>query len=320
MNTPQTQPTMDISTRIATKYAHALTTGALKLTDTVAQRVTAPGSGIPCVVSFAPSLANKPERPRTSKTVVRPDPFADPCEDLTVLRDLRGDGQYMLLLNKFPVIPEHVLVVTREYRTQTELLDAADLAAAHSLVTQLDTQTPGSRHVAFYNCGPASGSSQDHKHLQLFRLPAGFVPYQERQLNPQESSISPPFAHVTVPLPLQPSGDHLASLYNSSLGTACGASTPSANSAKTQEADATTAAGPAPSHNVLLTRTFMTVVPRSAASTTVTDARGRAHVLGVNATGYLGLLLCKSDETYTALCAEPSLIDQALRQCAHPPL
>lgn len=294
----------DIASRIAEKYAHALATGALSLTETVAQRVTAPHSKIPCVVSFAPSLALKPERPKTNgPPKPRPDPFENPSDDLTVLPDLNGDGKYMLLLNKFPIIPEHSLIVTREYRLQTEALNAEDLTTAFNVISQLDS-TSGPRHMAFYNCGKASGSSQDHKHLQLFKLPTGFVPFQETQLHEGTGAFTTAFAHFTFPVDENMTGERLVQIYVDLLGKARGATTSRDNP------------NSVPSHNVLLTSTFMCVVPRSTSKTSVSDSHGESHQLGINATGYLGLLLAKSRETFDALCNEPQLIDDALLQCA----
>jgi ATP adenylyltransferase len=69
------------------------------------------------------------------------------------------------LLNKYHVIENHLLVVTREYVDQEVLLDVADFEA---LIACLPADSPA---IGFYNGGSGSGASQPHKHLQVVTLP-----------------------------------------------------------------------------------------------------------------------------------------------------
>lgn len=71
---------------------------------------------------------------------------------------------HVCLLNKFPVVANHLLVVTREYAAQDELLDAGDFAALARCMAQVDG-------LAFYNAGRVAGASQHHKHLQVAPFP-----------------------------------------------------------------------------------------------------------------------------------------------------
>jgi ATP adenylyltransferase len=89
-------------------------------------------------------------------------PFADPEPELLI-----GDvgPAHRAMLNKYHVIENHLLVVTREFVDQEVLLDLADFEA---LVACLP---PGQRSIAFYNGGRDSGASQPHKHLQVVTLP-----------------------------------------------------------------------------------------------------------------------------------------------------
>ncbi len=73
---------------------------------------------------------------------------------------------HTLLLNKFNLVDHHVLVVTRDYAPQEQMLDVADFTATHAV---LHAMQPGG--LAFFNCGPLSGASQPHKHVQLLPLP-----------------------------------------------------------------------------------------------------------------------------------------------------
>jgi ATP adenylyltransferase len=71
---------------------------------------------------------------------------------------------HVVLLNKFSLLPHHLVIVTREFRPQETLLDANDFAAMHACLEQIDG-------LMFYNGGETAGASQRHKHLQLVPLP-----------------------------------------------------------------------------------------------------------------------------------------------------
>lgn len=75
-----------------------------------------------------------------------------------------SDTHYALL-NKYHVIDNHLLVVTREYVAQEVLLDLRDFEA---LVMCLPED---GKAIGFYNGGRGSGASQPHKHLQVVTLP-----------------------------------------------------------------------------------------------------------------------------------------------------
>lgn len=70
------------------------------------------------------------------------------------------------MLNKFAVVPEHFLLVTRAFKQQTHLLGADDLAAAHACVRAYHGHS-GRELFVFFNSGEHSGASQPHRHLQL---------------------------------------------------------------------------------------------------------------------------------------------------------
>jgi ATP adenylyltransferase len=59
------------------------------------------------------------------------------------------------------------VIPTRNYALQTDDLDLSDINAAWSVLKAF--QTPS---LIIYNCGINAGSSQGHKHTQVFPLPA----------------------------------------------------------------------------------------------------------------------------------------------------
>jgi ATP adenylyltransferase len=97
--------------------------------------------------------AAAPELPR--------DPFDDPDPAL-VVRDLTPT--HRALLNKFSVLREHLLIVTRKHEDQRELLNARDFEALALCMADAEV-------LAFYNGGTEAGASQAHKHLQVVTLP-----------------------------------------------------------------------------------------------------------------------------------------------------
>jgi ATP adenylyltransferase len=119
-----------------------------------------------------------------------PNPFENP-EPALVVREVLGT--HRALLNKFSVLREHLLLVTREFQDQRELLDERDFAAL--AVCMEDAEV-----LAFYNGGAEAGASQGHKHLQIVTLPLSprhSVPMDVLMGQPRPRL---PFRHAAAPL------------------------------------------------------------------------------------------------------------------------
>jgi ATP adenylyltransferase len=71
---------------------------------------------------------------------------------------------HVCLLNKFNIVDHHLLIITREFEEQENLLTLQDFEAMWACLAQIDG-------LVFYNAGQAAGASQRHKHLQLIPLP-----------------------------------------------------------------------------------------------------------------------------------------------------
>lgn len=67
------------------------------------------------------------------------------------------------MLNKYPVIPEHFILATKEYKNQTDKLEDDDLAMTYACLRAWE---PGLL-FAFFNSGEHSGASQGHRHVQF---------------------------------------------------------------------------------------------------------------------------------------------------------
>lgn len=114
-------------------------------------------------VEFVVRCARDYRRQAAAMPKSRPgNPFLEPEPELFVAN---VSPTHYALLNKYHVIDNHLLVVTRGYVDQAALLDLADFDA---LVRCLPDDVPA---IGFYNGGAGSGASQPHKHLQVVTLP-----------------------------------------------------------------------------------------------------------------------------------------------------
>jgi ATP adenylyltransferase len=177
-------------------------------------------AGARFVVRAASTLAAKAAAPQ------RPDPLGDYEPDLFVA-DV-GSTHYVLL-NKYPVTAGHLLVVTRRFAPQEELLDADDFQALTTLMAGLDW-------LAFYNAGRVAGASQARKHLQLVPLPLAPEVPAPLPLAPLYERGALPFRHAFAALP---GLDAMHRIYRELV-----------------------AQSPAVPYNLLATRRWMLVVPR----------------------------------------------------------
>jgi sulfate adenylyltransferase (ADP) / ATP adenylyltransferase len=138
--------------------AKALESGAL---EPIATRSTViEDGGVRFLVRILEGLSRK----RLSDSEKRKsgvDPFLPYEEDLFVA-DV--SETHVAILNKFSVLPRHLLVVTRRFEEQESYLTEEDFQAMWLVVRELDP-------LVFYNAGTVAGASQPHKHLQAVPLP-----------------------------------------------------------------------------------------------------------------------------------------------------
>ncbi|CAI4038377.1 hypothetical protein SMKI_04G7210 [Saccharomyces mikatae IFO 1815] len=309
----------DLKQKIHDKFVAAQRDGHLKLTRAESRKLKDPLKATQYWVTFAPSLALKSDGKRSNDSK-KEDPFANPDQELVVVDDVNDDGEYKLLLNKFPVVPEHSLLVTSEFKDQKSALTPRDLMTAYKVLCCLDKDkdddTSDEKYLVFYNCGPHSGSSQAHKHLQILRMPKEFTPFQDTLCNEkgyflptfnaeplQDDKVS--FAHFVLPLPESPDQvdkDLLAMCYISLMQKALTFFQDWANESPEL----------IKSYNVLLTKKWICVVPRSHAKSEP------PLTLNINSTGYCGMILVKDKEKLDTLTAKPHLVDKSLLECGFP--
>lgn len=124
-------------------------------------------------------LEGSPPQHLTSKGP-KPNPFL-PWEP--PLEVGRLGTSHVLILNKYPVQPAHLLLITQQWQPQSGWLSEADwLAVAH-----VAADTGG---LWFFNSSPTAGASQPHRHLQLLPREEGeascpLAPLLQSQLQDQ---------------------------------------------------------------------------------------------------------------------------------------
>ena len=255
-----------LAARIRAQSERALTTGALKPIPTEVE--TLRDGGLDFQVRIAPSLEDKIREAREQQAEAaagRPaDPFAAPEPDL-YLGPL-SDSHYGLL-NKFPVLANHLLVVTRAFEDQQTPLNGADFAALEPCLVEAGG-------LGFYNAGPTAGASQPHKHLQLVPpLQAGTTapaPVEAllgpERLNAAASKVDAlPFPHAVCALDPAAGAEGMLARYHA-LRRAAGLGADNAP------------------YNLLVTRRWMLLVPRS---------REGFEGIMVNALGFAGGFLVR---------------------------
>lgn len=240
-------------------------------------------NGIRFIVRILASFARK-EKAQKQQEKKNFNPFLPPEEDLLVA-DI--SETHSCLLNKYNVVDYHLLIVTRRFEEQDNWLTLADFQALWACLEEIDG-------LGFYNGGKLAGSSQPHKHLQLVPLP--LIP--GGPILPIEPAIAT--ARWDGNLGTVPSFPFRHCL--ASLDPSRSRSPLEAAAAAFQQYRTLLAAVGLPvegerqsgAYNLLLTRRWMLVVPRS---------REKFDSIDVNALGFAGALLVRDREQLQRLKA-----------------
>lgn len=224
---------------------------------------------IPFIVHVGALQDTKPQAPGGPNTVKNANPFLPPDPDLVVC-DVAPN--HLCVLNKFNVIRDHLLIVTRGFEPQEAWLTVDDFTALLSCMHDVDG-------LGFYNAGAVAGASQGHKHLQLVPLPLGNGP----RATPIDAVVdSSTGIGVLATLPELPFDHALIRLGDDRLG----AGRANALYELYRRACATLGIDDEKQpYNLLLTRRWMLVVPRS---------REHWRRVSINALGFAGSLLVRN--------------------------
>lgn len=243
--------------------AHAHQIGALHAIRT--EQITLEDHGIRFLVRWASTLVAK-DAARKPGTAAPANPFLPPEAALTLGP---AGSHHLLVLNKFPVIARHLLIITRAFEEQIAPLTRADFDALAGLMQALGG-------LGFYNGGADAGASQCHKHLQwipespqssCLRSMTAALPLSVAPLQLVEHPLLH-WRHAFLRLPGGSDGARLAKAF--ALGAAhCGLS---ANADRM------------PPFNFLVNDEWMLVVPRS---------REHCEGISINALGFAGSMFVR---------------------------
>lgn len=260
-----------------------------------------------------------------------------------------------MVLNKFPVIPNHFILATRDDKPQTNLLEPDDLAVAYACLrawredqSDTDAASTPSDLFAFFNSGPHSGASQPHRHLQ-------FLPVSDMQLGLSEiddSAWQPLIHSLTTPTrisqpyqldhnphapflalstPLSPSTTTtttttgLHDRYTTLLRAAqLLTHTPITSVLTTALTTTPITSPPISSHvplsyNLALTTSRMAIIPRRAEVASIPGLPTGGEV-ALNGTVLGGTLMVKERAEWDALRTRPGALDEVLRAVGYPVL
>ncbi len=301
--------------------AHALDCGALRPIATTAEWVEQ--AGIRFIIRQVANLARKDEAKKEelkkeegkkeeskkddakhSEAPPAVNPFL-PYDPAMFVADI--SDTHVCLLNKYNVVENHILIVTRQFIEQETLLTYDDFAALWACLLEIDG-------LAFYNSGAAAGASQRHKHLQLMPLPLAItgpkVPIEavlnEVHLNNQLGTIPAlPFTHVFARL----DAAHTNSVADAAIATldlyrqalsAVGLITNKPTHSILTEVNGNTTDEPAMpkaqsalgAYNLLMTREWLLVVPRR---------QEMFEGIAINAVGFAGAILVRNEQQLQTL-------------------
>jgi ATP adenylyltransferase len=255
--------------------AEALCTGALEPIGTETRVIEADG------VRFVARMVTQLERKLESQTRQRSsgvNPFLPPEAALV---PCEISDTHVCVLNKFSILENHALIVTRRFEEQSSPLGATDFEAAWACLREADA-------LVFYNSGPGAGASQPHRHLQLVRLPQG--------MEGDELPISPLVAQMAreadigriAALPF----DHGFMSLEDCRGLethAAARSTLDRYRALQRTLDCDAGTDP---YNLMMTRDWIYLVPRSAP---------HWRRIPSNALGFVGILMVRDQEQFDLL-------------------
>eukprot|EP01026_Neomeris_dumetosa_P005845 TRINITY_DN11770_c0_g1_i4.p1 TRINITY_DN11770_c0_g1~~TRINITY_DN11770_c0_g1_i4.p1 ORF type:complete len:632 (+),score=44.19 TRINITY_DN11770_c0_g1_i4:139-2034(+) len=284
--------------RIGQVFESANESGAAAKFDSCVQIVRDEKYDVDFVIRLAPALAKKAkakQQEQNSKEGQKQEkkafnPFLPYNEKLWIQH---LSPTHTLLMNKFYIVDNHVLVVTRHFEEQTNPLYARDFEALLRVLEAF----PGYGGLGFFNCGPQSGYSQQHKHIQVVPLPFDGDATNENRGTPFDSIIEGilkddqssnknntgvvplkdfPFKAFGLKCANSLSPEHLEEQYKYLLK----AVQESVKNELLKE-------GEELSYNLIVTQKWMMMVPRS---------KETYGPCSINALGFAGTLIAKSEE------------------------
>ena len=252
--------------RLETQTEHGKGTGSLQPIDTTFEIVES--GGVLFKVYVLANLSRKETAKKQQGKAKPVNPFL-PYEDDLYVTDI--SETHLCLLNKFNVVDNHFLIVTKQFEPQEDWLNLRDFKALSKCLEEVNG-------LGFFNGGKVAGSSQPHKHLQVVPIVEGETPIDRVIEKLEQNSIvrSPnfPYRHAIFRWDTFPTFGQLLATYRQLL-QAIGITSEHWQGMQS-----------AP-YNLLCTREWMLLVPRS---------QEKYASISINSLGFAGSLLVKDRE------------------------
>ena len=293
---------------------------------------------------YCPALAKKPKDdvPVTDdKPRKKPDPFDNPSQELLIDQIPKQHSSHNLVLNKYPVIPNHFILATKTNRPQTDLLEESDLWITHACLEawqETSSRDEAGRLFAFFNSGEHSGASQVHRHLQFLPESDMKIGCDTREdsdwqllIDSMTTKAHPsvpllhnpglPFVHFATPLKQKITAGVLHLKYTMLMTAALSAIRHSDEAGDTIAYDESVQiernGQTTFSYNLAMTTDRMAICPRRAEAAPVPGAGGDSSV-AINGTILGGTLMVKDEREWNALKNDPHAVDAILQTIAFP--
>ncbi|KAJ7647046.1 ATP adenylyltransferase-domain-containing protein [Roridomyces roridus] len=299
----------EVLSKVAPAFEKAQASGDLLFFPSTIVKHTDESSGVEYEIRLCEALQHKPHLPTPHFTAQDSqkklqDPFLPPYNPNLYIGELQQEQEeYVVLLNKYSVVPQHFLLVTKEFRSQASPLMPPDLVQTYMLLAA--ARKAHQNLFSFFNCGDLSGASQAHKHVQFIPLEDEDGPpieYLARsvKLETQDTPFSltalsyanhvfrfPDRFYSYTPEKMEPI---LAQAFLSLIDLVV----------STIRHDPEYPAGK-PSYNVVLTLEHMHLIPRRKENHVLAETGDQ---LSVNALAFAGMMLVKSERELEAVKTE----------------
>jgi len=301
----------DIVNKIPERFDNALKAGDLVYFPSTTTRHVE--SNIEFEIRLCPALQHKPAVSSSLNAADAAfdsgkvsDPFAPPYNPNLYVGEMKDDEsqeEFVVLLNKYSVIPHHFLMVTKEFRPQSSPLMPSELLHAYLLL--LSQRRSGRKFFSFYNCGNDSGASQAHKHIQFVPFDGeGGPPIERLARQAQLEFTDRPFSlkelsYASHIFRFPPdmgtlSIDHLEAILSSAFIQLLDLSI------STIRHDPEYPTG-SPSYNVILTLEHLHLIPRKHETYTLPETGDK---ININSMGFAGMLLVRDEGALEAVKRE----------------
>ncbi|ESZ90602.1 hypothetical protein SBOR_9010 [Sclerotinia borealis F-4128] len=293
------------------KFQAAQTAGDITYFPT--QLVILNCNSLPFQLRYSPALAHKPKSDKPKDTSQKSfDPFLKPPKSLLVAEI----GSHNIVLNKYPVIPDHFILATKEFKKQTYLLEEADLVAAYDCLKSY--HAGGEELFGFFNSGDHSGASQPHRHIQFLPVESMRTGLgQELEWSPLADHLAEipapelPFTYFAATLPINIRPSDLHAIYIDLHQKAC--QLMKVKSPANHKSESTI------SYNLGLTDRSIVLCPRTSEGLSIKDSEGNTiGYIALNGTLLAGTLLVKSETEWDAVRKNAELLVDVLKTIGVP--